>query len=242
MNDHEHLLDLIPAYALDALDAEERAALEARLAVDAAARQLLAEYEQVAGQLALTAVPVQPVPPGLTDDLRRLVRSRAAAKPGGRRRLWAAVAAAAAILLILAVVLRTPPAADPAGTFASLQAQADAHRLPLQAAADVAAALTGELVVAPDGSQAVIRVSDLPAIRPDQTFQLWLRDVDGQVVSGGLFQASGDADTYLAIPLAGRPADQFAAFGVSLEPAGGSPFPDRRSGPRVFSVALDQEF
>ena len=55
----------------------------------------------------------------------------------------------------------------------------------------------------------------------------------------------GSADTteatYIEIPLSGRPLDRFAGFGVSLEPAGGSPYPDRRSGPQVFAVPLPQD-
>ena len=45
--DRETLLDLIPAYALGALDSEERAEFEAWLSTDSDGRRLLAEYQAV---------------------------------------------------------------------------------------------------------------------------------------------------------------------------------------------------
>jgi len=74
--DRNDLLDLIPAYALGALDAEERAAVETLLATDAEAQQLLAEYQGVAETLMLTA-PARPAPAHLQADLKaRLAAQR----------------------------------------------------------------------------------------------------------------------------------------------------------------------
>ena len=47
----DDLLELIPAYALDALDTDERAEVDSLLTSDAEAQQLLADYEAVASAL-----------------------------------------------------------------------------------------------------------------------------------------------------------------------------------------------
>ncbi len=75
--DRQTLIDLIPAYALGALDPEERAALDTLLDTDAEARNLLAEYQAIADHLTL-ATPARRAPAHLQDDLRRRL---AGAKP-----------------------------------------------------------------------------------------------------------------------------------------------------------------
>lgn len=254
MMDREEFLDLIPAYALDALDSDERAAFEARLADDAEARRLLAEYRQVGDLLAL-AVPAVPAPEGLGDDLRARLKVRQrpapaqtapvtpppAARPARRARWTIALPLAAGLLLVvglLAVLQAGPfaPATDPASLYSQLAAQTGTQWFTLQPG-DVTDSVGGELVAAADGSQAVIAVSGLPAIGSDQTFQLWLRGADDVVVSGGLFRPAGEM-TYVAVPLSNRPLSALAAMGVSLEPAGGSPYADRPTGPRVFAIPL----
>lgn len=266
MNEHEQLEDLIPAYALGALEPDERAALEARLATDEAAQKLLAEYEQITGAL-VYAVPAYELPPHLSDDLRqRLVQAKAPAapkqllqrppmqlpaRPPWRRYQtlsWLAVAAAIVLVIVGAGLALSPvnqPTPAPSLTideqlFADLQTRENSLRLTV-VAGEEQQQITGELVAASDGTLAVIEVRDMPTLTEDQTFQLWMRDVDGVVVSGGLFQCGLEHATYIMIPLEDRSLAEFVAFGVSLEPAGGSPYPDRRSGPRVFSVPLPQD-
>src|SRR5262245_35245263 len=74
--DRNTLLDLIPAYALGALDADERAEVDAFLATDDEARTLLAEYQAFTDSLVFS-VPARPAPAHLNADLRqRLATSR----------------------------------------------------------------------------------------------------------------------------------------------------------------------
>lgn len=241
--DKNELLDLIPAYALDALDPEERASVEALLAADEDARHLLAEYRQVA-ELLVFAAPGQPAPAHLTEDLRRRLAARRGRSSLARRhRRWGRALLLVAALLLLAVgailVLTrpvTPP--NPAERYATLAAQENALRIPL-VPGEGQEQVSGELVAAPDGRQAVIQVVNLPPLGPDQTFQLWVRPVEGDVYSGGLFRAEGSPEMYIVLPLGEQPLQRFAGFGVSIEPAGGSPYPDRPTGPRVFAVQLD---
>ena len=256
MMDREEFLELIPAYALDALDPEERQAVEARLAQDAEAQRLLAEYRQVSDLLAL-AVPAREAPAGLGDDLRARLATRrrpalAPAQPAAdtaptqpairpaRRTVWRIALPLAAGLIVviglLAVLLARPAGngTDLAAIFATLTTENSAQRFTLQPG-DVTDQVGGELVAA--GDRAVIAVSGLPQIDSEQTFQLWLRGADDVIVSGGLFRPSGNM-TYVSVPLEARPLADLAAVGVSLEPAGGSPYTDRPTGPRVFFVPL----
>ncbi len=246
----EPLEDLLPAYALGALETEERAAVEARLAADPAARRLLAEYETIAAELAL-AIPARPAPPGLQDDLRRRLAARRAGdlpRPAVSSRrtgyLLRVMSVAAALLIValgLILALQTGRTLPPAQVFATLEATGSAVRYPL-VAGEVSGAVYGELIADREGRQAVIAVGALPDITAEQVLQLWVRRLDGEVRSGGLFRPAPDMLTYISIPLReDESLDVLLSVGVSLEPAGGSPYADRPSGPRVFAVPINRD-
>ncbi|MGR3825359.1 MAG: anti-sigma factor family protein [Salipiger marinus] len=89
-------------YAQDVLPPEDRAALEARLAEDPAARATLAEWQRQDGAIRALYDPVaqEAVPDRLTDILRRAAAEDAGAEPprrSGRRGLIAATLAALAL-------------------------------------------------------------------------------------------------------------------------------------------------
>lgn len=233
--DRSELLDLIPAYALDALEADEKLQVEALLRTDAEARRLLAEYEEITATLVL-ATPALRAPAHLQDDLRkRLAANRPAqtaptasiplmpASPVRRRRpVWLPLAAAAVIVLVFGAVnmLNRNPAEQLYN-----QLKNTAGHVVMAIAASDEDAPDGELVISADGQQAVMRLSRMPTLTADRTFQLWLIDGNG-AHSGGLFPFSGsDATYYVALPLE-KAASDYSAFGVSVEPAGGSPSAD----------------
>jgi anti-sigma-K factor RskA len=245
----DDLLALLPAYALGALDPDERAAVEAWLPTDAEARALLAHYQAVTDQLYVLA-PARPAPAHLEADLRRRLaaerapaaRRRTDATPFWRRgRTWLAAAALLIVLVGAAVLLQGlsgngTPTPDAGALYATLAAQADARRFAIEVAEEQAN-LRGELIVTASGDRAVLRVEQLPQLPADQTFQLWLLDVEGTLRSGGIFRAE-DEVTHILIPLE-RPLTAYQRFGVSIEPAGGSPYPDRPTGPVVFRVYVN---
>lgn len=234
----EELLDLIPAYALGALDKDERAAVEAWLPGDADAQQLLDEYRALADLLPMAA-PGVAAPPHLEADLRKRIaaRSQPVPKPALTRSWIPALAGiAAALLLVLAgVLLALRPGETPQALYDRLMEQQGAREVAIEPG--LQPDTSGELVTSADGRQAVIRVNNLPHINEDQAFQLWLVDETG-ARSGGIFRFDDPyQDNFIVIPLE-KPVTEYRAFGVSLEPASGSPFPDRASGPRVFRVQL----
>ena len=51
--DRNELLDLIPAYALEALEPDEKRQVEALLKTDSEAQQILADYQDIAHNLIL---------------------------------------------------------------------------------------------------------------------------------------------------------------------------------------------
>lgn len=252
--ERQELLDLIPAYALGALDVDERTEVESLLHTDHEARQLLAEYQAITEAM-VVMTPARRAPFALQEDLRRRLRDTAqpelptlqASVP--RRRfnpyIWVPMAAVAAILVIVGALLlwQGSPGSGPERLYGQLVAQAGARRIPLQAGQDLNGQTfptQGELVISEDGQQAVIRVENLPALQSNQTFQLWLVETQTPDApqSGGLIQFANPAGSnYIALPL-DKPASAYAGFGMSLEPAGGSKSPVGPSGPRVFEVAL----
>jgi anti-sigma factor RsiW len=99
----DDLIDLIPAYALGALDADEKAEFETWLAGDLQAQALLAEYRQVADRLVIAA-PLRAAPPHLQADLRRRLattRTKARSRLGG----WSGGRGRAIVLVVLSVMI-----------------------------------------------------------------------------------------------------------------------------------------
>ncbi len=246
--DRQELLDLIPAYALGALDFDERTEVEALLQTDQEAQSLLNEYQAITEAM-VVMTPARRAPFALQEDLRQRLRDNVPELPTLQvtprprrfnRYIWIPMAAAAALVVIVGALLLWQGSAGsgPERLYGQLVAQAGARRIPIQTGENFQA--NGELVISEDGEQAVIRVENLPALQPNQTFQLWLVETQTPDApqSGGLIQfANPAAANYILLPLE-KPASAYAGFGMSLEPAGGSRAPVGPSGPRVFGVAL----
>lgn len=248
----ETFLELIPAYALGALDPDEQEAFEALLAHDAEAQKLVAEYQALTDSLVLIT-PAQPAPSHLKDDLRKRLAAQRKSEPPqiqplppsesklSSRTLARLMALAAMLIVVFGAVWfltrgQYPPSAPE--LYASLSNQEGAIRVAV-VPDPTQEQITGMLVAAPDGRQAVIRVNNLPVLAPDQTFQLWLINSQKRIQSGGLFQAAQAEDaTYIILPLE-SPLQDYQAFAVSIEPAGGSPFEDQPTTPPIFAVPVN---
>lgn len=231
---NEQQLELIPLYALGALSDEEAEQVEALLQSDPEAQRLLAEYQVVTENL-LLSVPQQSSASASGALLRAHLRPR-------RRWPYVVLAAAAALaIIVLATVIASNlgngdenQAPSTATLFEELATNDDSTLVSIRALNDLP--LDGEMVIAADRSQAVIRINGLEELEPTETYQLWLFDASGSN-NGGLFSAS-DPTTYLLVPLEGE-IDRFRRFGVSVEPAGGSPRGNRASGRGVFVVDVE---
>ena len=240
--DDQHTLT--GAYALDALDDNERRMFEEHLETCADCPAEVAEFAATAAYLG-TAVAVQP-PPQLRDRVLTQIRRSASCR---RSRATSCRCG------------RVPPAFQPAGAAdprrpgnrpgvvayqsdqradelaaeaQQRQEQVDALAAEAQRIADVLAApdaqrTVGEVrdggaaaaVASEELGEVVLLTRDLPALAEDLTYQLWFIDAEGPV-SGGVLDVPPDGDLTLVTE---GDLEGVTTIALSVEPSGGSEQP-----------------
>ncbi|WP_447924444.1 anti-sigma factor [Georgenia muralis] len=222
MSDHRAERELLGAWALDAVDDVERAAVERAIREDPEVAAEARALRESAAMLA--AAQAAPPPPGLRDTVLAAVATTpqetapVARRAGPRHQRWLAAAAvllAAAVPGTLAVqqAQRAQLAEDQVTAITEALARPGAELL----SADVAGGGRAIAVVGGDG--AIFTVRDLPNLDGDQDYQLWVID-DGAPVSAGIVRArDGLASTEVAQVPDG------AVLAMTVEPAGGSAQP-----------------
>jgi anti-sigma-K factor RskA len=227
-----HIIDLLPAYALGCLDEEDLVRVSEHLADCAECRAEWHAYQATADQLALAAPDV--VPP---DDLKaRLMRRIGSQQPAGvstpRASWWDRLTRVmqhtspawglAGLLVILALALGNLWLWEQIGRYQGATQPGPMRTITLtstQAAPDA----SGLVVVSADGEHGTLVVDGLPPLDAEHQYQLWLIR-DGQRTSGGVF--SVDAEGYGSLwVLSPQPLSSYSGFGITIEPAGGSPGP-----------------
>lgn len=158
-------------------------------------------------------------------------------------RMYYYLAALAALLLVMviAVAVLSPAGAwaGSAGLYNTLDAAEDSQRFPVVPAEDDSA-ITGALLASADGSEAVLRLDELPILEPEQGFQLWLEGVDGTLRSLGIILPEPGNITYIVLSLAeGETLDDVAALLMTVEAADGSPFDDQPTGADLLRVDVE---
>lgn len=228
--DEFELDELLGAYALDAVDTDERLAIEQYLAVDPRARREVEEHREVATILAWSTMTA---PDGLWDRIASNL-DEAPPRPSGelasvlsldrarhdrpaRRRWqnlgsWAVASAAAAVVAVLVVnsVANQGPEESP---LAVVVAEARADRDSITAdlvRAD--GAVGGEAIIDQDGHGFLIGAT-LPELPADLTYQLW-GVIGDQVISLGVLGHNPEIELFSA----GAPVSQLV---VTIERAGG---------------------
>jgi anti-sigma-K factor RskA len=238
--DAGELDSLLGAYALDALDAGDRARVDAHLEQDATARAQVDEMREAAASLALLPDTAMDAPPDMWERIAQQIASdteaeaAADAPPEGddlaarrarrtRTRWMAVVAAAAAIAIVVlaaqAVSLRNQ--LDNSRSRSTAMAVAFDHAAQAPGAREVglrspAGATLARIVLLPDGA-GYLKGDQLARLPADHTYQLWA--VTGSmtkptVVSAGVL---GPAPAALAFHASGP----VRAFAVTVEKAGG---------------------
>jgi len=211
--------ELTAAYALDALDAEERRAFEAHLATCESCQEELASFASTTEALAVAATGPAP-----RDDLRDRIVAAARAEPQvlvpfepRRSRsipLLAAVSAAAAVVALALGLwaVRLSGDLDEARSSLDVLADPDARTVALQAG-------RGRLVVDPDG-RAVLVLNGLGRAPAGKTYEVWV--VEGDVPApAGLFPGSSGAEL---VDVEGT-VDEGDVVAVTVEDAGGAEQP-----------------
>ncbi len=191
--EHDELRDLLGAYALDAVDPDERERVEAHLVECHWCQMEVAEHHDVAAMLARSGAPA---PTDLWDRIAATLEGSAppplrlvGTEPARRRPRFATVVASAAApiaLVSLSVAVRDDDAAGPAPTSLA-EAASRAIADPAASRAELLAddgQLLAYAVVLPDGDGYVLP-SGLPEL-DDGVYQLWGRRGEN-VVSLGVF-------------------------------------------------------
>lgn len=233
-NARPEVWDLLPGYALDALDESDRRAVERLLESDAEARRSLDEYRDVVAAFAVEAEP----PAALRANVLELVQSTpqlpfetAVAPEAGdgvvvdlasrRRRRWgaavAAVAAAAAIAVPTTIAVQVSAERDRLRE----QSQVVAEMLADPDAAILRGAVEGggqaSVLVADDDM--FFRAEDLPDLAADRAYQLWVVAEDGSVSSAGVLSVRDGESTSLV------QGSEGIGMAVTVEPESGSEQP-----------------
>ncbi|MCB0026845.1 MAG: anti-sigma factor [Anaerolineales bacterium] len=225
---HDEIREILPDYALSLLDQSERAQVVAHLAGCPSCRAELADYTTVVDKLPLAAPIVDPSPALKARLRQRIAPEQQPAAVSWWERLfgrsaparWQPVLGLAALVLLLSVVIWQ-------------LAGRDANSQITLSPTEVAPAASGLINITADGRTATLAVTGLPELPADQQYQLWLI-VDGQRQSGAIF--SVDEGGGATVPIdAARPLAEYGAFGITVEPAGGSPGP---TGARVLGYGL----
>lgn len=229
---HDELLELLPAYALGALSAEETAAVDAALrpgtdGADALRRELRA-FEEVATQMA-SANPI--VPPAAAKErlFARVSASKQATIPSAPRAPGWLVGALAASLMI---------AAGLAGYTWSLRDTLTQREATLNAILEADRELRVARVVADDSTngagiqvfwnakqqRGILHAFHMKQAPAGRAYQVWVLQ-DGKPVSAGVFNT--DAEGHAIVDDITVPASLTASTLVLIteEPAGGSPGP-----------------
>ena len=198
MTTNQDLHEQVAAYALDALDGDERRAFEAHLAGCERCRADLAGLTETAGTLGLAADAAEP-PNGLRDRLLAAAReegpSNVVAIASHRRRRFAIAGVAAAVAAAALAI----------GLYAALSGGSPNPRLALSAPT----------------SQGVesVTVSGFDAVSAGKIYEIWV--IEGKTPQpAGFFP--GGAKQVVTLT---RPAPVGSTIAVTLEPAGGSKSP-----------------
>ena len=235
---HAELRELLGAYALDAVDDDERQAVERHLETCPSCRTEVGEHREVAALLAAGWVPAPEgvwdriagaldeapppmrVPPVVPLDGERSRRRVGGMGRAGRAAVALGVAASVALVGLLGVkVLDTSERVDQVAT--ALQgenveqaanaaaASPDARRVALRSGDGH---LWADAVVLPDGTGYVLR-TNLPRLPANRTYQLWGVAGTNKISVGVLGPAPG--------PVAFRAAGPYSALAITEEVAGG---------------------
>jgi anti-sigma-K factor RskA len=227
MKDNHEEQELLPAFALGSLDAEDADRVRKHVARCRACREELASFQRVTDRLA-AGVPAEDPPAWLESRIMEKVLSsrRRRSFPeilGVKRPVLAAIAAALIVALGAGnIYLITRP-------FQSQALVPGLVTVVLTGTGETPQAY-GTIVIDRDDNRGVLAVRGLAPLAASRAYQLWIIK-EGERRSGGVFNVSPDGYGSLQVTV---PAGftGFTRFGISIEPAGGSPSP---TGARVMS-------
>jgi anti-sigma-K factor RskA len=212
------IVELLGAYAVDAVTDIERRRIERALESDAELRREADELLAVSAALADDLGADEPAPDRVWTAIATEISPPAAA-PAPRRRpvlRWAAAVAGAAAVAVVAVLavqvfLQRSEISDLRGDPLAAAVE-ETEELPGAMTITMTGDTTLDVVLGPDGVGYVLGES-LPALDADSTYQLWAI-VDDRVISAGVLGAEPAISPF-------RVDGPVAGFALTVERAGG---------------------
>jgi anti-sigma-K factor RskA len=225
MFDETHVSDLLPAYALGSLDADEASHIEAHLLSCWICRNESNAFQTVAEQLSLAAPAASPSP-DLKDRLLQRVQTTRPRQPipaQAARRSWLErllpVWGLASLGLIIALAAFNLSLWQRLNQLEFVTAPGGMRAIPLSGT-DEASGATGFVLVGADGRNGALVVDGLPPLDENRQYQLWLIR-DGERTSGAVFSTDEESYGGMRIKAPGSLLE-YSAVDVTIEPAGGS--------------------
>jgi anti-sigma-K factor RskA len=250
----EHISDTLPAYALGILEEADLLKVARHLSHCRVCARDLETYQAVVDSLAMVTPLHNPAPDLKAGVIRRVEAAARRAPPANRglapadpgksgtrwldllSGLWGSPTGLALVVLAFLLVLFL-------GTnnfllwqrINELEARVPGNdvqiiRLDGSASAPQAVAY---MIVFDNNHYGSLTVENAPVLREDQQYQVWLVR-DGEQTSGGVFSVSDTGYGVLQV-YSKQPLEVYDAFGVTIEPAGGSPAP---TGEKILSEEL----
>jgi anti-sigma-K factor RskA len=229
MNDDKHISDQLPGFVLGALNDAETVYVAEHLASCHACRDEMQDYQEVVDQISMAAPGSEP-PEALKEKILGQIKNRSKqSQPSGlaggllwwpaflrnAKTAWAAAALAlVAILMISNLLLWQQLNRQPANERLLVVELAGTEHAPLA---------SGVLVMSSDSLRGTLVVDGLPPLSEDQQYQLWFIQTDERE-NGGVFSVYQDGYGYLGLK-SEIPLTLYERFGITIEPAGGSPGP-----------------
>jgi hypothetical protein len=224
-----HVFELLPAYALDCLDEDDKIQVSEHLAACPICQAELRTYQDVADFLTLASPDAAPSAE-LKQRLMNLIRAPASTKLSPPQEVqqqspahfrwpsrlgWGLIG----LLLILVFLLSGLWLWQRAGQVEAPPQSEIMQTIPLSGT-EVAPTATGLIVMSLNGQHGTLVVDRLPIIDVEQQYQLWLVR-DGQRDSGAVFSVDegGYGSVWVSSP---EPLSSYSTFDVTIEPAGGS--------------------
>jgi len=242
----EHVTELLPAYALDALDAGDASRVDAHLKTCPDCRLELKSYQQVVEMLPYSVPQVQPPAyvrerlmeqVGATRSVSGEQRADARAASGRTLSLWSGLTRAWAVVSLVIILALASSNLLLWQRVNRLQTtvQSSMRVINLEST-DAAPGASGLLVISLDGEHGTLVVDRLPQLEEDYQYQVWLVE-NGNRTSGGVFSvsSSGYGSLWVSTDLA---LADYDSVGITIEPAGGSPGP---TGERVLAGEIQAQ-
>ena len=240
-SDHLVFQENVAAYALEALDSEDVAALEAHLRTCDSCQADLEAYRGVREGL-LSALPPRAPGASVRGALQRRLAPRLRRPIRGMN--WAVSSVTMTVALAALIGLNVLSIVE-VRALRQRQIEQEARNVSAQTAMAMLA-YPGTQAVEFDqngvgGSLLVDRQRDLLAVfawhlapaQTGKTYQVWLIDAQGNRTSGGFLVSNPEYPYVTAVIKSPAPLAKYKGIGVTMEPSGGSPEP---TGPKVFGA------